>query len=104
MLDVVRKLHVHVDGAVEDGAVLDDHARRLDVAGHLGRRVDGHPRAGVDVPEASPLMVSSSARMSACTLPVLSMVRWLLSAICPSTRPSMTRSPPPVRFPLMTIP
>lgn len=56
------------------------------------------------LPLASPLMVNSSARMSACTLPVLSMVRWFFRAICPSTRPSITRSPPPVRLPLMTMP
>src|SRR5690606_33036243 len=41
-LDVVRKLHVHLNGAVEHGPILDDDARGLHVSGHLGRRVDRH--------------------------------------------------------------
>src|SRR4051794_14663562 len=47
--DVIRQLHVHLDGPVEDCPVFDHHARRLDVAVHLRARVDGDPRARVDV-------------------------------------------------------
>src|SRR5437588_806899 len=47
--DVVRQLHVHLDGPVEDRPVFDHHPRRLDVAVHLRARVDRHARARVDV-------------------------------------------------------
>src|SRR3954467_5870110 len=47
--DVVRQLHVHLDGPVEDRPVFDHHARRLDVAVHFRARVDRHARARVDV-------------------------------------------------------
>src|SRR5262249_36957075 len=50
-----RKLHIHLNGAVEHRPIVNHHPRRLDVPSHLRARGDRHPPARVNVATRLPI-------------------------------------------------
>jgi hypothetical protein len=101
--EAAGELDVHLDGALELGAVGDDDPRGAQVAGDAGALVEGDGGDGDDV------AVDLAVDVDAVDLDVglddgrlgdgEVTAEWML----PSTRPSMTRSSSPAMLPRMAI-